>query len=64
VGAGSVDDIVVAVERLWNDRALCDLHGDNGRKFVAKNCTEEAIAEHFEKWLALDPQLSVRSENA
>jgi glycosyltransferase involved in cell wall biosynthesis len=52
VTASSVDSLLAAaIGRLWNDPALCANLGENGRRFAARECTEERIAEHFRRWL-------------
>ena len=51
VRIGSVESIVAATRRLWNDPALCFELGDNGRRFAARECSEERIVEHFRAWL-------------
>ncbi|MHB8887112.1 MAG: glycosyltransferase family 4 protein [Methylovirgula sp.] len=51
VTAGSVDSLVAAIKRLWEDPALCERLGDNGQKFATRECTEERVAEHFCNWL-------------
>ncbi len=45
------DKLVSAAKRLWEDRALCDRLGNNGRLFASRLCTEEGIADHFRGWL-------------
>ncbi len=52
VNAGSVQSLVPAIKRLWQDRELCQLLGANGRLFAAAECTEERIAEHFRGFLS------------
>jgi glycosyltransferase involved in cell wall biosynthesis len=48
---GSVDSLVAATQRLWENPALCAQLGKNGRRFAARECTEKRIAEHFRQWL-------------
>jgi glycosyltransferase involved in cell wall biosynthesis len=56
VPTGSADDLAAAIERLWEDRALCARLGENGRRFAARECCEERAAEHFQRWLQLRGQ--------
>ena len=51
VEPASVEDLTAAVQRLWKDPLLCARLGENGRRFAARECTEEQIAEHFRRWL-------------
>jgi glycosyltransferase involved in cell wall biosynthesis len=52
VEAGSVTDLAAAMDRLWNDPALSNRLGQNGRCFAANYCTEEVTAEYLRKWLS------------
>lgn len=51
VDAGSMQSLMHAVERLWQDQELCRRLGKNGRSFAAGECTEARIAEHFRSYL-------------
>jgi glycosyltransferase involved in cell wall biosynthesis len=51
VTACSVESLVAATRRLWENRALCARLGENGRRFASLQCTEERIADHFRHWL-------------
>jgi glycosyltransferase involved in cell wall biosynthesis len=51
VAAGSSEALARATRRLWQDQALCQRLGENGRSFAVKNCSEERIAEHFLGWI-------------
>ena len=51
VPVGSIESLVVAIRRLWDDHALCVKLGKNAQLFAARNCSEECITEHFRGWL-------------
>jgi glycosyltransferase involved in cell wall biosynthesis len=51
VPAGDSTGLAAATDRLWNDPALCESLGQNGKRFAARECTEERIVEHFRSWL-------------
>jgi glycosyltransferase involved in cell wall biosynthesis len=54
VTSGSVDSLVCAIARLWQDRDLCRRLGESGRNFAARECTEDRIVDHFRDWLSLN----------
>jgi glycosyltransferase involved in cell wall biosynthesis len=51
VRCGSVDEVVAAVVRLWNDPQFCVRLGANGQRFATAECSLENIAHHFCDWL-------------
>lgn len=52
VAPGSVESLVAAVSRLWDDPTLCARLGEGGKAFAGRECTEERIVAHFRSWLA------------
>jgi glycosyltransferase involved in cell wall biosynthesis len=52
VAPGSVESLVAAVKRLWDDPTLCARLGEGGKAFAGRECTEERIVTHFRNWLA------------
>jgi glycosyltransferase involved in cell wall biosynthesis len=52
VEAGSATELAAAIERLWNDSALCARLGENGRHFATRYCTEQVAADYLRKWLS------------
>ena len=51
VGPGSVDSLVGAIKRFWNDPALCARLGQDAQRFAASECTPDRVADHFRGWL-------------
>lgn len=51
VTPGSVESLVSAIKRLWDDPSLCARLGESGKAFARRECTEERIVEHFRRWL-------------
>jgi glycosyltransferase involved in cell wall biosynthesis len=51
VAAGSVQSLVAATKKLWDDRDLCSELATNGQRFAAQECTEERAVDHFRRWL-------------
>jgi glycosyltransferase involved in cell wall biosynthesis len=47
VEPGSKCGLVAAIQRLWDDRDLCERLAKNGQRFAADQCTEARIAEQF-----------------
>lgn len=52
VPAGSSEALADMSERLWNDAALRERLGENGRAFAMLECAEERVIEHFARVLA------------
>jgi glycosyltransferase involved in cell wall biosynthesis len=52
VPAGSGEALADTSERLWNDAALRQRLGENGREFAIRECAEECVVEHFARLLA------------
>jgi glycosyltransferase involved in cell wall biosynthesis len=52
VPAGSSEALADTSERLWNDAALRQRLGENGRAFAMRECAEECVTEHFARVLA------------
>jgi glycosyltransferase involved in cell wall biosynthesis len=52
VPAGSSEALADMSERLWNDAALRQRLGENGRAFAMLECAEERVIEHFARVLA------------
>jgi glycosyltransferase involved in cell wall biosynthesis len=52
VSAGSAANLIEATRRLWNNPALCNDLGSNGRDFALKECSEERVSDHFRDWIA------------
>jgi glycosyltransferase involved in cell wall biosynthesis len=48
---GDVDALTAAIERLWNDRALCERMGERGRALAAEQCSEESAMAHLDRYL-------------
>jgi len=47
VEAGSIESLITAISRLWENPLLCNRLAENGEKFAASECTEDNIVEHF-----------------
>ena len=62
VPVGSTDDLVAATKQLWDNPTLCSKLGENGRRFTARECSEERITEHFRNWL-MDYGIGTMSRN-
>lgn len=48
----NVEEIKNAVLKLYNDRNLCTMLGENGRKFVTENYSREEITRKFQSYLS------------
>lgn len=53
VPAGSAEAMAAAIERLWNDGALCRRLGEAGRHFAETVCTEANIVSNFRRLLGV-----------
>jgi glycosyltransferase involved in cell wall biosynthesis len=51
VDVGSASSLASAIQRLWEDPELSRQLGENGRSFAAAECTDEQIADHFNRFL-------------
>jgi len=51
VPAGSVESLVTATRRLWNDAELRTRLGRNGQRFARVECSEHRVAQHFRSFL-------------
>jgi glycosyltransferase involved in cell wall biosynthesis len=51
VAPGSIESLLSAIRKLWDDETLCARLGNAGKAFARRECTEDRIVEHFRKWL-------------
>jgi len=50
-GARAADEMISVIQKMWEDRALCDRLGEAGLRFARGHCTEERTLAHFRRIL-------------